>query len=157
VTKIPDGPFKGEGEGPEYETIYSLGSDCGVDNLAALTKANYLCNELGLDTISMGSAVACAMELFEKGYLSKKEVGMDLNWGDGEVLVRLTRQTGMREGFGDILAEGSLKMASRYGHPELAMVSKGQDFAGYDPCGAQAMGLVYATSPIGASHMRADC
>ena len=156
LTKIPDGPFKGEGEGPEYETIYSLGSDCGVDDLAALTKANYLCNELGLDTISMGSAIACAMELFEKGCLDERDVGMHLGWGDGEALVNLTRQTGMREGFGDILAEGSLRMATRYGRPELAMVSKGQDFAGYDPRGAQAMGLTYATSPIGASHMRAD-
>jgi aldehyde:ferredoxin oxidoreductase len=156
LTRVPDGPFKGEGEGPEYETIYALGSDCGVDNLAALTKANYLCNELGLDTISMGSAIACAMELFEKGYLSETEAGTKLNWGDADVLVKLTRLTGMREGFGDILAQGSLKMASRYGHPELAMVSKGQDFAGYDPRGAQGMGLTYATSPIGASHMRAD-
>ena len=156
LTKIPEGPFKGEGEGPEYETIYSLGSDCGVDDLAALTKANYLCNELGLDTISMGSAIACAMELFDKGYLKESDIGRPLNWGDGEALVKLTRQTGWREGFGDILAEGSLRMATRYGHPELAMVSKGQDFPGYDPRGAQAMGLVYATSPIGASHMRAD-
>jgi aldehyde:ferredoxin oxidoreductase len=156
LTKVPDGPFKGEGEGPEYETIYSLGSDCGIDNLAALTKANYLCNELGLDTISMGSAIACAMELFEKGFIGKEEVGMDLNWGDGHALVKLTSQTGNRDGFGDILAEGSLKMATHYGHPEFAMVSKGQDFAGYDPRGAQAMGLTYATSPIGASHMRAD-
>jgi aldehyde:ferredoxin oxidoreductase len=156
VTKIPDGPFKGEGEGPEYETVYALGSDCGVDDLAALTKANYVCNELGLDTISMGSAIACAMELFEKGHLAESEIGMPLNWGDGQAVVNLTRQTGLRDGFGDILAEGSLRMATKYGHPELAMVSKGQDFAGYDPRGEQGMGLAYATSPIGASHMRGD-
>jgi len=156
VTKIPDGPFKGEGEGPEYETIYALGSDCGVDDLAALTKANYVCNELGIDTIGMGSAIACAMELFEKGHLAESEIGMPLNWGDGQAVVNLTRQTGLRDGFGGILAEGSLRMATRYGHPELAMVSKGQDFAGYDPRGEQGMGLAYATSPIGASHMRGD-
>jgi aldehyde:ferredoxin oxidoreductase len=156
VTRIPDGPFKGEGEGPEYETIYSLGSDCGVDNLAALTKANYVCNEMGIDTISMGSAIACAMELVEKGYLTASEVGLPLEWGDGAAVVELTRKTGLREGFGDILAEGSLRMATRFGHPELAMVAKGQDFAGYDPRGEQGMGLAYATSPIGASHMRGD-
>ena len=156
VTKIPDGPFKGKGEGPEYETVYALGSDCGLDDLAALTKANYICNELGLDTISMGSAIACAMELFEKGHLTESEIGRPLKWGDGQAVVDLTRQTGLREGFGDILAEGSLRMATRYGHPELAMVSKGQDFAGYDPRGEQGMGLAYATSPIGASHMRGD-
>ena len=156
VTRIPDGPYKGEGEGPEYETVYALGSDCGVDDLAALTKANYICNELGLDTISMGSTIACAMELFEKGYLDESETGLPLKWGDGRALVKLTEQTGLREGFGDIMAEGSLKLASRYGHPELAMVSKGLDFAGYDPRGEQGMGLAYATSPIGASHMRGD-
>jgi aldehyde:ferredoxin oxidoreductase len=155
-TRIPDGPFKGEGEGPEYETVYSLGSDCGIDDLAALTKANYVCNELGLDTISMGSTVACAMELFEKGVLKKKDVGRDLIWGDGEALVDLVEKTAYRRGFGDQLAEGSLRMATKYEHPELAMVSKGVDFAGYDPRGAQGMGLAYATSPMGASHMRGD-
>jgi len=156
VTKIPDGPYQGEGEGPEYETIYALGSDCGVNDLAALTKANYECNELGIDTISMGSTIACAMELFEKGYLPESDVGMPLNWGDAEALVKLVRQTGLRQGFGDSLAEGSLRLATRYGHPELAMVAKGQDFAGYEPRGEQGMGLAYATSPIGASHMRGD-
>ncbi len=156
VTKVPDGPFQGEGEGPEYETVYSLGSDVGVGDLAALTKANYLCNELGLDTISMGSAIACAMELFENGHLTESDIGFPLPWGDAEALVKLTQQTGMREGFGDILAEGSLRMATRYGHPELAMVSKGLDLPGYDPRGTQGLGLNYATSPIGASHMRGD-
>ena len=156
VTRIPDGPFQGEGEGPEYETVYSLGSDCGVDDLAALTKANYVCNELGLDTISMGSTIACAMELYEKGLLKESETGMPLRWGDGQTLVALTRLTGMREGFGNILAEGSLRLATRYGRPELAMVARGLDFAGYDPRGEQGMGLAYATSPIGGSHMRGD-
>jgi aldehyde:ferredoxin oxidoreductase len=156
VTKVPDGPYQGEGEGPEYETVYSLGSDVGVGDLAALTKANYVCNELGLDTISMGSAIACAMELYEKGHLTESDIGFPLEWGDGEALIKLARQTGMREGFGDILAEGSLRMATRYGHPEFAMVSKGLDLPGYDPRGTQGLGLNYATSPIGASHMRGD-
>jgi len=156
VTRVEEPPFQGEGEGPEYETIYALGSNCGVDNLAAVTKANYICNELGLDTISMGSAIACAMEMAERGFLSEKEVGRRLCFGDAEALVELARMTGLREGFGDQLAEGSLRLATRYGHPELAMVSKGQDFAGYEPRGEQGMGLAYATSPIGASHMRGD-
>ena len=156
VTRIPDGPFQGEGEGPEYETVYSLGSDCGIRDLAALTKANYLCNELGLDTISMGSAVACAMELFEKGAVDTGDIGFPLHWGDGAALVELVKQTAFRSGFGNRLAEGSLRLATHYGHPELAMVSKGVDFAGYDPRGSQGMGLAYATSPMGASHMRGD-
>jgi aldehyde:ferredoxin oxidoreductase len=156
VTRVPDGPFQGEGEGPEYETVYSLGSNCGVDDLAALTKANYLCNELGLDTISMGCAIACAMELYEKKILPEADSGMPLRWGDGHALVALTRMTAMREGFGDVLAEGSLRLATRYGRPELAMTAKGLDFAGYDPRGVQGLGLNYATSPIGGSHMRGD-
>jgi len=156
VTRVNESPFEGEGEGPEYETIYALGSDCGVNNLAAVTKANYLCNELGLDTISMGSTIACAMELRERGYLPEADVGKPLRFGDGEAIVDLTRMTGLREGFGDILAEGSYRLAQRYGHPELAIVSKGQEFAGYDPRGEQGMGLAYATSSIGASHMRGD-
>ena len=156
VTKIPDGPYQGEGEGPEYETIYALGSNCGIGDLAALTKANYICNEMGMDTISMGSTIACAMEMFEKGILSDATIGRPLPFGDAEGLVELCRKTALREGFGDQLALGSLRLAKRYGHPELAIVSKGQEFAGYDPRGEKGMGLAYATSNIGASHMRGD-
>lgn len=155
-TKVDDPRFAGEGEGPEYETIYAMGSNCMVDNLAAIVKANYLCNELGMDTITMGATIGCAMELAERGYLSEKEMGRALKWGDGEALVELTRMTGNREGFGNLLAEGSYRLADRCGHPELAPVSKKQEFPGYEPRGSQAMGLAYATSPIGGSHMRGD-
>ena len=79
-----------------------------------------------------------------------------MKWGDAEALVELTRMTGSREGFGDLLAEGSYRLTERFGHPELAPVSKKQEFPGYEPRGAQAMGLAYATSPIGGSHMRGD-
>jgi aldehyde:ferredoxin oxidoreductase len=155
-TRVDDPRFAGEGEGPEYETIYALGSNCMVDSLAAITKANYLCNELGMDTITMGATIACAMELAEHGWLTSEAVGRTLEWGDAEALVALTRMTGLREGFGDQLAEGSFRLAARYGHPEVAMTSKKQEFPGYEPRGAQAMGLAYATSPIGGSHMRGD-
>jgi len=156
VTKISEGPYRGEGEGPEYETVYALGSDCGVSDLAAVTKANYFCNELGLDTITMGATIACAMEMFEKGILNEKTIGRPLPFGDAEGLVEMCRKTGLKEGFGEQLALGSLRLAAMYGHPELAMVSKGQEFAGYDPRGEKGMGLAYATSNIGASHMRGD-
>ena len=156
ITKVTEPGFEGEGEGPEYETVYAMGSNCMIDNLAAITKANYLCNELGLDTITMGATVACAMELVDRGYLSEKEVGRSLKWGEGEALVELTRQTAYREGFGNKLADGSYRLADGFGHPELAMVSKKQEFPGYEPRGAKAMGLAYATSPIGGSHMRGD-
>jgi aldehyde:ferredoxin oxidoreductase len=155
-TRVTDPAFAGEGEGPEYETIYAMGANCLIDNLAAIVKANYLCNELGLDTITMGATVACAMELVDRGYLSEKVVGRSLQWGDGEALVELTRMTAYRQGFGNRLAEGSYRLAESCGHPELAMVSKKQEFPGYEPRGAQAMGLAYATSPIGGSHMRGD-
>ncbi|WP_025322834.1 aldehyde ferredoxin oxidoreductase family protein [Deferrisoma camini] len=156
VTRVDEPGYEGEGEGPEYETVYSLGSDCGVADLAAVTKANYLCNELGLDTISMGATIACAMEMFEKGILTEAAVGMELRFGNARALVELTRMTAHREGFGDLLAEGSLRLATRFGHPELAVTARGQEFPGYDPRGEQGMGLAYATSPIGASHMRGD-
>ncbi len=155
-TKLEGPEYIGEGEGPEYETIYAMGSSCMINNLAAVVKANYLCNELGMDTITMGATVACAMELVERGYLAEEKVGRSLQWGDADALVELTRLTGYREGFGDILAEGSYRLAKSCGHPELAMVSKKQEFPGYEPRGAQAMGLAYATSPIGGSHMRGD-
>ena len=156
VTRVENGPFKGEGEGPEYETIYALGSNCGINNLEAIIKANYICNEMGMDTITMGATIACAMEMFERGIIDEKIVGRSLKFGDAEALVELVQKTALREGFGDQLANGSLRLASNYGHPELAMVSKGQEFAGYEPRAEKGMGLAYATSPIGASHMRGD-
>ncbi len=155
-TAVEEGPYQGSGEGPEYETIYAFGSSCGVDDLAAVTKANYLCNELGMDTITMGATIATAMEMYEKGLLPESDIGRALKFGDAEAIVALTEQTGRGEGFGRALGEGSLRLATKYGVPELSMVAKGQEFAGYDPRGEQGMGLAYATSPIGASHMRGD-
>jgi aldehyde:ferredoxin oxidoreductase len=154
-TKVEEPGFEGEGEGPEFETGFAFGSLCMVDNLAAVTKANYICNDLGLDTITMGVTIACAMELFDRGYLTERQAGGSINWGDGRKIVELVKLTGYREGFGNELAEGSYRLAERYGHPELAMVSKRLELPGYDPRGLQGAGLNYATSPIGASHCRA--
>jgi len=148
--------YRGAGEGPEYETIASLGSSCGVGDMAAIAKANYLCNELGLDTISTGVTIACAMELYERGYLPEADVGMPLRFGDADAVIEMVRRTGLREGFGDKLAQGSYRLASGYGHPELSITAKKQEFPGYDPRGSKGMGLLYATSNIGASHMAGD-
>ena len=158
VTKVDEPGFEGEGEGPEYETIYAMGSMCGIDHLAAITKANYICNEEGMDTISTGATIACAMEMAEKGFLSESDVGIGrpLRFGDAEALVELTRMIAEKRGIGALLAEGSRRFAEQMGHPELAMTAKSQEFAGYEPRGEQGMGLAYATSPIGASHMRGD-
>ena len=156
VTRITEGPYQGEGEGPEYETIYALGSNCGVGDLAAVTKANYICNEIGMDTITMGVTIACAMEMYERGIIKESVIGRPLTFGDAEGLVDMCRKTALREGFGNELALGSMRLAEKYNYPELAIVSKGQEFAGYDPRGEKGMGLAYATSNIGASHMRGD-
>ncbi|MBN1659631.1 MAG: aldehyde ferredoxin oxidoreductase family protein [Anaerolineae bacterium] len=155
-TEVDDPDYAGKGEGPEYETIAAFGSACGIDNLAAVTKANYLCNELGLDTISMGVTLACAMEMFEKGILPEGDVGRPLPFGDAGAVIQLVHDTAYRHGFGDKLAEGSYRLASAYGHPELSMTARKLEMPGYDPRGAKGMGLLYATSNIGASHMAGD-
>ena len=156
VTKVSEPGFEGEGEGPEYETVYALGSNCMVSNLAAVIKANYICNELGMDTITMGATIACAMDLYDRGHIPESDIGFPLKWGDDRALVELTRQTGCNEGFGKLLGLGSKRLAAHYGHPELAVHSKGQEPPGYECRAEQGMGLAYATSPIGASHMRGD-
>ncbi|MDH7499566.1 MAG: aldehyde ferredoxin oxidoreductase family protein [candidate division NC10 bacterium] len=154
VTEIKNPKFKGSGEGPEYETTWSLGACCGIDNLDAITKAHYICNELGMDPITLGVTIAAAMEMYEKGYLSFKETGVALNFGNAEALVEITEKAGRREGFGDAVAEGSMRLTEKYGHPELFMGVKGQEFPAYDGRGAQGMGLQYATSNRGACHVR---
>lgn len=154
VTAVEDGQFSGRGEGPEYETIWAFGADVGVNDLSAVAKANYICNELGMDTISAGATIACAMELFEVGALTEKEVGCQLRFGDAEVLVDMVTRIGNREGFGDVLAEGSARVSEKYGRPELFMGAKKQEFPAYDPRGVFGMGLQYATSNRGGCHVR---
>jgi aldehyde:ferredoxin oxidoreductase len=154
VTALKNGKYQGNGEGPEYETIWALGANCGISDLAAATKANYICNELGMDTMTAGGTIACAMELFEKGAIAKKQVGRELRFGDGDALVDMVTKIGYRRGFGDALAEGGARVARKFGRPELFMGVKGQEFAAYDPRGAFGMGLQYATSNRGACHVR---
>ncbi|OIN97165.1 MAG: aldehyde ferredoxin oxidoreductase [Deltaproteobacteria bacterium CG1_02_45_11] len=154
VTEVKEPGYEGKGEGPEYETLIMIGANLDIDNLAAITKANYLCNQFGMDTISVGGTIACAMEMFEKGYLTKKETGFDLKFGDAGLLVKLVEMIGRREGFGDALAEGGFRMAEKYGHPELFMGVNKLEMPAYDPRGAKGMGINYLTSPIGASHCR---
>jgi aldehyde:ferredoxin oxidoreductase len=137
-----------KGHGPEYETLWALGPACGVANLTAIARANYLCNELGLDTISTGSTIACAMELSSRGYIRE-----DIRFGDEKAMLDLVRLMGYREGIGDALAEGSLRFAGAAGHPELSMSVKGQELPGYDPRGLQGQGLEYATSVRGGCHV----
>ena len=154
VTKLTDSRYAGEGEGPEYEALWALGAACGISDMGAIIKSNYICNQLGMDPITFGSTVGCAMELFEKGLITEEEVGMPLNFGDGEALVKLTEMTGKGEGFGKKLGLGSYRLADSYGVPELSMSVKKLEFPAYDPRHVQGMGLQYATSNRGACHVR---
>ena len=149
-----EGKFAGEGEGPEYETAWSFGSDCGIDDLDLVNKANFMCNELGLDTITMGATIAAAMELYEMGVLSKEAAGCELKFGNSEAVVALVEATAYRKGFGDELAEGSYRLADKYGHVEVSMTCKKQEMPAYDPRGIQGIGLNYATSNRGGCHVR---
>ena len=144
--------------GPEYETVASLGSYCGIDNLAAIAQGNEMCNRYGLDTISVGVAIAFAMELVEKGILTAKDTdGIDLRFGNADaMLAMITRITG-RQGLGDILAEGVQRAAQKIGKgaEKYAMHIKGQELPMHDPRGKHGVGLSYATSPTGADHIEA--
>jgi aldehyde:ferredoxin oxidoreductase len=157
ATEIKEGRWKGDkGEGPEYESTNTLGSMCGVDDINAITKANYLCNEYGLDTISTGATIAFAMECFEKGILTKEHTGgLEINFGDGETVVRLVEMIAQREGIGDLLAGGTRIVAEKLGQgsEEFAMHVKGLELPAYDSRAAKITGLGYVTANRGGDHM----
>ena len=147
--------YWGSSGGLEYESAWALGSDTGVDDMDALTYANFLCNEDGIDPISFGATVAAAMELYQIGAISKEQTGgVELKFGSAEALTWATEVTCKGEGFGLDLGLGSKRLCEKYGHPDLSMTVKGQEFPAYDPRGIQGMGLSYATSNRGACHLR---
>lgn len=157
VSEIKTGKWTGsEGEGPEYESVVLLGTACSVDDLNAITKANFLCNEYGIDTISTGSIIAFAMECYEKGILTKEDAGgLEIKFGDGNILVELTEKIGVREGIGDLLAEGVKRMAEKLnkGSEKFAMHVKGLELPAYDSRAAKITGLGYAVASRGGDHM----
>lgn len=141
--------------GLEYEAAWALGAATGVSDLEALTFANFVCNEQGLDPISFGATVGAAMELYEMGVIDQaKTGGVEFKFGSAEALCKAAEMVGKAEGFGRELGLGSARLTARYGKPELAMTVKGQEFPAYDPRGIQGMGLTYATSNRGACHLR---
>ena len=155
ATRVTNPKYAGVGEGPEYETAWSFGPDCGIDDLDAITKAHYLCNDYGMDAIAMGTTIACAMDLFESGIIKAKDTGgVPLRFGDAETMVEMTRKTGAGEGFGKKLALGSFRLAESYGHPDYSMTAKKQEMPAYDPRAVQGIGLNYATSNRGGCHVR---
>ena len=158
-TEIREGKWQGsKGEGPEYETTNTLGAMCGVSDLNAITKANYLCNEYGLDTISTGSTIAFAMECFEKGILTRAETeGLELKFGDHDLIIDLVGKIAHKQGVGNLLAEGTKALSERLGQgsERFAMHVKGLELPAYDPRAAKICGLAYVTANRGGDHITA--
>lgn len=142
--------------GPEYETIGSLGSLCGVNDLKAIAHGNQTCNAYGLDTIGVGTTIAFAMDCYENGVLTEKDTGgIELKFGNAEAMMKMVEMIAKREGIGDVLAEGVKRAAEKFGAgaAEYAMQIKGQELPMHDPRGKVGLGIGYATSPTGADHM----
>jgi len=158
VKLVTSGPYAGYlSEGPEFETTYSLGSTVGVDYLPAVIAADRLCDEYGIDTISAGVAIGWAMELYEKGILTKKDTdGLDLKFGNHAAMIEMLRRIAYQEGLGELLGQGTKKAAAKIGKGtgDYAMQVKGLEMPAYDVRGAKAHGLNYATSYTGADHNR---
>lgn len=155
---VKDRPeYWGASGGLEYETAFAFGPVLGIDDLDALTFAGFMMNEHGMDPISFGVTLAAAMELYELGIVTEHQTdGVELGFGNAEALVIMSEMTGKQEGFGKDLGLGAKLLCEKYGRPELAMVAKGQEFAGYDGRSMQGMGLGYATSNRGACHLKHD-
>lgn len=144
-----------QGGGPEYETLWAFGSDCGVDDIEKIMEANFLCNELGIDTITAGATIAAAMELYQLGLIKDEELdGVSLKFGDADAMVEWTRRMALREGFGDKMADGSYRLCESYGRADLSMTVNKQELPAYDPRGVQGQALSYATSNRGGCHVR---
>ncbi|OGW18658.1 MAG: hypothetical protein A3G93_07230 [Nitrospinae bacterium RIFCSPLOWO2_12_FULL_45_22] len=154
--KIESGKYAMEGPGPEYESLTSLGVLCMNDDLENICYANDLCNRYGLDTISTGSAIAFAMEAYEKGALTKDDTGgLDLSWGNAEAVIELTRLIGQRKGLGELLGKGVKRAAEAIGKgsEKYAVHVKGLEVPMHDPRAYHSMAVNYATSPRGACHL----
>ncbi len=147
--EVKEGKYKTRVESFEFESSWSLGTNCLVSNSEAIAYLIDQCNEYGLDTIELGHAFSVAMEASERGIIDET-----LKWGDADAMIDLTKKIAFREGFGGVLAEGPARATAQWGAPELSMSVKGQSIPAYDPRGIQGIGLGYATSNRGACHLR---
>ena len=162
ISKMDEGHFtivnkpqyRGANGGLEYEAAWALGAANGVNDLEALQYANLLCNEEGIDPISFGTTVGAVMELYDMGVLTKEQIGIEAPFGSAQALAFLTEETIYGRGFGKEIGQGSKRLTAKYGHPELSMSSKGQEFPAYDGRAIQGIGLAYATSNRGGCHLR---
>ena len=146
--------YWGANGGLEYEAAWALGAANGVKDLEALQYANLLCNEEGFDPISFGATVGAVMELYEMGVLTQEQLGIDAKFGSAQALAHFAEITAKGEGFGVEIGQGSKRLTAKYGHPDLSMSVKGQEFPAYDGRSIQGIGLAYATSNRGACHLR---
>ncbi len=157
-TTIKEGKYKGEsGGGPEYETLGAFGSKCFVDDLNSITMANYICNRMGMDTISAGQVIATAMEWYEKGLIDETTTGgVKLEFGNGDALVAMVAKIARREGYGDVLAEGSVKAARKLGGEAMkyTFTVKGVELASCGVRASKGEALSHVISPRGADHLR---
>ena len=162
ISKMDEGHFTvatkpqywGASGGLEYEAAWALGAANGVNDLEALQYANMLCNEEGLDPISFGATVGAVMELYQMGVLTKEQLGIEAPFGSAKALAYFAEITAKGEGFGIEIGQGSKRLTAKYGHPDLSMSVKGQEFPAYDGRVIQGIGLAYATSNRGACHLR---
>jgi aldehyde:ferredoxin oxidoreductase len=146
--------YWGASGGLEYEAAWALGAANGVNDLDALQYANVLCNEEGIDPISFGATIGAVMELYEMKVLTKEMIGIEAPFGSAKALAFLAEETVNGRGFGKEIGQGSKRLTAKYGHPDLSMSVKGQEFPAYDGRGIQGIGLAYATSNRGACHLR---
>ena len=146
--------YWGASGGLEYEAAWALGAANGVNDLEALQYANLICNEEGFDPISFGATVGAVMELYEMGVLTKEQIGIEAPFGSAQALCELAEMTAKGIGFGKEIGLGSKRLTAKYGHPDLSMSVKGQEFPAYDGRVIQGIGLAYATSNRGACHLR---
>ena len=146
--------YWGANGGLEYEAAWALGAANGVNDLEALQFANLICNEDGIDPITFGATVGAVMELYEMGVLTKEQIGIEAPFGSAKALCHLVEITARGEGFGKDMGLGSKRLTEKYGHPDLSMSVKGQEFPAYDGRVIQGIGLGYATSNRGACHLR---
>ena len=146
--------YWGANGGLEYEAAWALGAANGVNDLEALQYANLLCNEEGIDPISFGTTIGAVMELYEMGVLTKEMLGIEAPFGSAKALAFLAEETINGRGFGIEIGQGSKRLTAKFGHPDLSMSVKGQEFPAYDGRSIQGIGLAYATSNRGACHLR---
>jgi len=162
ISKMDEGHFSvknkpeywGASGGLEYEAAWALGAANGVKDLEALQYANMVCNEEGFDPISFGATIGAVMELYEMGVLTKEQIGVEAPFGSAEALCEFADMTAKGIGFGKEIGLGSKRLTAKYGHPDLSMSVKGQEFPAYDGRVIQGIGLAYATSNRGACHLR---